>query len=200
MQERYGGAAEAWSDINPVAFKTAWEAAVQRLPGYRTQAEFHRDYSVRWAREMFAGIGMPPPADEECMLLVEESSLHVLGQISADIPGAADSIRSLHAAGYTLHTASGTLSKQLAAILNRMGVRDCFGALYGPDLIDFPKGGPEYYRRVFFDAGVEPSDAVVIESDPGACGWAEAAGARAILVDVEREGQSLASVAASLHE
>jgi beta-phosphoglucomutase-like phosphatase (HAD superfamily) len=198
MRERYGGDAEAWSAINPGALKTAWDAVVQGLPGYRTQSEFHRDYAVRWTHGMFKGMGMPPPPHEECERLVEDSSLHVLGQISADISGVVDAIRSLHGAGFALHTASGTLSSWLDAILCRMEVRGCFGTLYGPDLIDFPKGGPGYYRKIFADARVDPATAVVIESDPGACAWAEAAGARAILVDVERDGPSLEDVAAEL--
>ena len=198
MQERYGGDAEAWSAINPGALKTAWEAVIGRVRTYRTQAEFHRDYSVLWTHGMFAGMGMTPPPDDECERLVEESSLYVLGQISADIPGAVDAIRSLDAAGFVLHTASGTLSSQLEAILRQMQVRESFGTLYGPDLIDYPKGGPEYYRRIFSDASIDPSQAIVIESDAGACARAKAAGVRAILVDVERGGQTLASVAGEL--
>jgi HAD superfamily hydrolase (TIGR01509 family) len=63
-----------------------------------------------------------------------------------------------------------------------MTVRDCFGRLYGPDLVNTPKEGPRYYERIFADAGVDPADAVVIDDFPGALAWAAAAGARTVLV------------------
>jgi HAD superfamily hydrolase (TIGR01509 family) len=198
LHDRYGGDPKRWSAINPSALRSAWETVTARSASYATQAAFHRDYAVLWTHGMFGGMGMTPPPDDECERLVEESSLHVLSRISADIPGAVEAVRSLSAAGFASHTASGTLSAQLEAILGRMGVRDCFGTLYGPDLIDHPKGGPEYYQRIFADAGVDPANALVIESDPETCARAEAAGARAILVDVQRDSPTLAAVAAGL--
>jgi hypothetical protein len=58
--------------------------------------------------------------------------------------------------GYALHTVSGACSLELAGALEGMGVRHCFGRLYGADLINTFKEGPEYYARLFADVGVQP--------------------------------------------
>jgi HAD superfamily hydrolase (TIGR01509 family) len=49
-----------------------------------------------------------------------------------------------------------------------MGVRGCFDRLYGSDLVTVGKEGPEYYRRSFADAGVDPRDALVVDDRPAA--------------------------------
>jgi hypothetical protein len=54
----------------------------------------------------------------------------------AAFPGVTDTIRLLHRQGYALHTASGACSLELAGALEGMGVRRCFGRLYGADLIN----------------------------------------------------------------
>jgi hypothetical protein len=41
-----------------------------------------------------------------------------------------------------------------------MEVRDLFGRLYGPDLVNTAKTGPVYYERIFDDAQVEPGQAI----------------------------------------
>src|SRR6266702_1428013 len=66
--------------------------------------------------------------------------------------------------------------------LQAMGVHDCFGRLYGPDLIDTFKEGPEYYERMFADLGIAPADALVVDDCPRAIGWAMQVGARTVLV------------------
>jgi FMN phosphatase YigB (HAD superfamily) len=63
-----------------------------------------------------------------------------------------------------------------------MEVRDCFGRLYGPDLIDTFKEGPEYYKRIFADVGTVPRDALVVDDNPRAIMWAAQVGAQTILV------------------
>ena len=81
-----------------------------------------------------------------------------------------------------------------------MGIADLFLELYGPDLVDFVKYGPEYYARVFAHAGVEPGSALVIESDAECCRWAIEAGGNALWVDPEGRGDavSLAALVSSL--
>ena len=63
-----------------------------------------------------------------------------------------------------------------------MGVRACFGRLYGPDLIGTFKAGPEFYERLLADAGVSPAGALVLDDNPAALHWAAQAGARGVLV------------------
>jgi FMN phosphatase YigB (HAD superfamily) len=42
---------------------------------------------------------------------------------------------------------------------------------------------PEFYERIFADATVTPSDAVVVDDNAEALGWAAQTGARTVLVD-----------------
>ncbi len=85
--------------------------------------------------------------------------MYVNQRAEAAITGAADAVRSLHRAGYTLYTASGTPSWDLRAILGKMGIAEVFSGFYGPDLIDHVKYGPGFYQKLFKDTGVDPSSA-----------------------------------------
>ena len=62
-----------------------------------------------------------------------------------------EAIRTLPAAGHRLMAASGEDSVSLDGYLEGMGLRACFERLYGPDLIDTHKAGPEYYARLLAD-------------------------------------------------
>src|SRR5258708_23721353 len=103
-------------------------------------------------------------------------------RIQAAFPRVVDTIRTLHRQSYTLHTASGESSLDLAGYLHAMGVRDCFGRLYGPDLIEVLKEGPEYYERIFADLGIAAADALVVDDSPRVIEWATQVGACAVLV------------------
>src|SRR5262245_19142209 len=127
------------------------------------------------------GIVMPPPA--EALALAHEASTFVTQRVYAAIPGVIDAIRMLHGQGYTLHTASGESSTDLHGYLTTMGVRGCFGGLYGPDLVDIFKAGPCYYEAIFADANVSPTDALVVDDNPRCAAFARQAGARAIVID-----------------
>jgi beta-phosphoglucomutase-like phosphatase (HAD superfamily) len=54
--------------------------------------------------------------------------------------------------------------------------------LYGPDLIDTFKEGPEYYERIFAELGISSTNAVVVDDSPRAINWAAQVGARTVLV------------------
>jgi FMN phosphatase YigB (HAD superfamily) len=66
-----------------------------------------------------------------------------------------------------------------------MEVRQCFERLYGPNLLESFKDGPEFYRQIFADAGVPPEDALAVDDNPVALDWASQAGARTVLVGEE---------------
>jgi FMN phosphatase YigB (HAD superfamily) len=71
----------------------------------------------------------------------------------------------------------------------------CFVRLYGPDLIDTHKKGPEFYALIFEDAGVRPEDALVLDDNPMVLGWAGEVGARGVLVGKRAEGEVAGLVA-----
>lgn len=103
-------------------------------------------------------------------------------RVRAAFPGVVAAIRALRLQGYVLHTASGESLKDLDGYLQGMGVRECFDRLYGPDLLDTFKDGPGFYQRIFADAGVEPRNALVVDDNATAAGWAAQAGAQTVLI------------------
>jgi FMN phosphatase YigB (HAD superfamily) len=82
--------------------------------------------------------------------------------------------------------------------MTKMGIAGAFTQLYGPDLVDYVKYGPAYYRKVFAHAGVAPEDALVLESDQECCDWAREAGAQAVWIDLDGRGDAT-TLAALLH-
>ena len=180
-----GGSPEAWASANRIVADQlleleSWRARIRASANY---ASFDFDYYVDWLGGMCELAGVPAPPEEECLVLGHRAVAYITSRVHAAFPGVVDTIRTLHQQGYTLHTASGESSIDLAGYLGGMGVRDCFGRLYGLDLIDTFKEGPEYYERIFADCGVSPTDALVIDDSPQAINWAAQLGARTLLVN-----------------
>jgi HAD superfamily hydrolase (TIGR01509 family) len=157
----------------------AWTARMQAVPDY---AEFDRLYLRDWMQGMCEIVGVPAPPEEEGLALARQITTAIPPQIDSAYPGVVDAIRALHACGHRLHTASGESSSDLEGYLTAMGVRDCFGALYGTDLVTTLKMGPEFYTRIFEHAGVAPAEALVADDSPQAVAWAARVGAQAVLV------------------
>ncbi len=179
-----GGTTEAWIEANRVVADRLfhpdnWHMRIQTFSDY---ASFDYFYQVDWLSGMCELVGIPTPPEEEAVELARRAVAYITSRVHAALPGAVDAIHTLHSQGFTLHTASGESSSDLAGILDAMDVRACFGRLYGPDLINTFKEGPEYYERIFADAGITPSDALVVDDSPRAIEWAAQAGARTILV------------------
>jgi HAD superfamily hydrolase (TIGR01509 family) len=192
---RLGGTPDGWISANRAVAEWLfdpdnWEA---RLRATTTYAEFDRAYHLDWMRTMCTSLGLPTPPDEEAIALAHAATEYVTHRVRAAFPGVVEAIRTLHARGYTLHTASGEASRDLDGYLTGMGVRECFGRLYGPDLVDIVKAGPEYYARLLADAGVDPPDALIVDDNPMAAGWAASAGARTVLVGTYDSGTAPAT-------
>lgn len=179
-----GGTPEAWAEANRVVAPRLWEEYLQIMGG-RPDADYlaySRGERLAWLREMCELVGVPAPEEEACLELERQATAYVTRRVRAAFPGAVEALRELHARGHRFHTASGEHSGDLTGYLEGMGVRACFGRLYGPDLINTPKEGALYYRRIFADAGVAPGDALVIDDSPMALRWAAEAGARTVRV------------------
>ncbi len=179
-----GGPADAWSRANRVVTDrlfepAAWRRRIQAAADYNS---FDRAYQEEWLRGMCELVGVGTPPEEECLRLARRAAAFITCRVQAAFPGVVDTIRTLHRQGYMLHTASGESSLDLAGYLQAMGVRHCFGRLYGPNLIDTFKEGPEYYERMFADLGIAPADALVVDDCPRAIEWGTQVGARAVLV------------------
>jgi phosphoglycolate phosphatase-like HAD superfamily hydrolase len=190
MPDRMGGTGEQWASANPLIFGQVWADLQKHLPEFRSHKEFQRTLAVNWMRGMCGRIGLTPPPDDETTALYDELSAYVAERAVCAIAGAADAVRSLHGAGYTLYTASGTTSWELRGILGRMGIAEMFSGLYGPDVVDHVKYGPAFYDAVFAHAGVAPDRAAVIDSDSECCEWAREARASAVWIDPDGRGDA----------
>jgi phosphoglycolate phosphatase-like HAD superfamily hydrolase len=200
MPPRLGGTAEQWRDANRTAAPAAWRGVVARLPEFSTHKEFYRTYGLDWMKRMCEGSGVPLPPEDEAWAVFSDVMHYCTERVSSAAAGAVDAVQSLRRAGYTLYTASGTASWELRNIVANMGLSDAFIQLYGPDITDRVKYGPQFYEAIFAHAGVDPARALVVESDEECCKWAVDAGAEAVWVDSHRQGDlpSLADVAAAL--
>ncbi|SRR5579884_3427360 len=179
-----GSTSERWSEANRIVINRllepeAWQTRIQAAADYTS---FDRAYQIDWLGGMCELVGVATPPEEECFLLAHQAVAYITRRVHAAFPGVIEAIQTLHNQGYILHTASGECSSDLAGYLHAMGVHHCFGRLYGPDLIDTFKEGPEYYERIFADLGIKAASAVVVDDSPRAIHWATQVGARTLLV------------------
>jgi HAD superfamily hydrolase (TIGR01509 family) len=201
LSPRLGGRPEQWAQANASAEAAdLWTGTgFQRRPHVRF-ATLYREYQLAWMRVMCEHVGIPVPPDDEALKLEREASDYVTARVRSAIPGAAEAIRALHDAGFTLHTASGEISSELHNYLTGMGVRDCFGHLFGSDIVDVWKGSAEYYRRVFAHAGVDPGEVLIVDDNAAPCSWAADAGARSVRITSDADGPDTAASLAALAE
>ena len=181
MPPRLGREPRDWSQANMDAFEKTlnrYEPRWEQEP----LSDFWDDYLFDWLRLMCEQVGVGIPERDRAVSIAREASAYVTRRVQAAFPGAIETIRQLHAEGYLLHTASAEHSDDLAGYLEAMCVKDLFGRLYGPNLLDLPLSGPQYYRRLFEDSGVEASEAVVVDDSPRRVDWVVDAGASAVLV------------------
>jgi HAD superfamily hydrolase (TIGR01509 family) len=177
-----GGTEEAWNRAHRVVVdRLAGPQSVRALAA-ADFVGFYRAYQLRWIGGMCELLGQPTPPKEECLDLASRALGWITRRIHAALPGAVEAIQLLYRQGYALYTASGSCSLELAGALEGIGVRHCFGHLYGADLINTFKDGPEYYVRLFTDVGVQPAEALVVDDSAEALEWAAGLGARTVLV------------------
>ncbi len=181
---RLGGTEDAWAAANHAVIRRILDPAnwLTRMQAFVDYASFERTYWLDWLGGMceHVGIALPPP--EESLKLARLAESHVTPHVRSAFAGASEAIRQIHREGYTLHTASGEPSVHLGYYLEGMGVRDCFGQLYGTDLLNVMKEAPEYYIRLFADLQLTPAEALVVDDNPRVLAWARELGAKAVLV------------------
>lgn len=190
MPPRLGGSPERWAETNPIVFRRVWGDVSRRIGSFSRHETFHRTYALGWMHGMCDAMGLACPPDDEALVLYNQLAVYIGERAAAAIPGAAEAVLALDRAGYVLFTASGTPSWELQAIQTRLGIASVYTGLYGPDVVDYVKHGPGFYRAVFAHAGVAPGAAVVIDSDLECCEWANEAGAQSVWIDLEGRGDA----------
>jgi HAD superfamily hydrolase (TIGR01509 family) len=195
---RLGGETETWAEADGPAFSDAARRSVARLEAWDpdTGDVVHERYlyQVDWLRSMCTLVGVEAPAsDDDCAGLAREAWVWVHDQVRVPFPGVEDAVRKL-AQDFTLFTASDGLSYELAADLGGLGIVGSFRRLYGPDLVNMPKQHPTYHERIFADARVDASSALVVDDWPEALRRARLAGARTVLVSSDPPPEGVADV------
>ncbi len=182
LAPQYGGDVEAWASHAADMMAALENDYVNRfrndpLAGY-----------CKWLPAMLAtavtllfdSAGLPLPADpEEEARRMRRKALH---ECCATFPGAQQMLQRLHGRHAPIHMASGNDSEHLRYAMKGAGLLDYFDRLYGPDLVDCAKEGPEFYERILAHMHLKPQDALFIDNDPAAIGWAQSVGAQAIQV------------------
>ncbi len=181
MPTRLGGRPDEWASANRAAY-----GGVLNEYGPRWDREppsaFYDDYLFDWIRVMCERVGVSLPRREDAVAIAREANAYVTRRVHAAFPEVVDVVRQLHGNGCTLHTASGEYSRNLEGYLEAMRVRELFGKLYGPDLLDLPFRGPQYYERLFEDSSTTPQQAIVVDDSEHRIMWATEAGASGVLV------------------
>lgn len=200
---RLGGESSAWTEANRICIASifepeSWRRRVQIA--VQDYASFERAYWHDWVSGMCRLVGVAAPPEAACIELACQAETSITSRVQSAFPGAIEAIGELHSQGYTLHTASGASSLSLHGYLQAMGVREYFGRLYGSDLLQMLKVTPTYYERLFADAQIAPSEALIVDDSPRVLAWARDLGAMTVLVNAERESVEgmlcIASVAA----
>jgi len=183
---RLDGEAPAWSEANRRSFAPVFERFRRRVAAWEDgRSDYRRElelYGLDWLGSMATEVGVELPPDEAARLaLVAAANASIAPRVRADYPGVVEASRAL-AADFTLFTASGTASRDLGLILGGLGVAGRFETLYGPDLVNTPKGHGRFYARLFADAGVDPTACLVLDDSGASLLAARSAGARVLLV------------------
>ena len=203
--QRFGADVAEWDRAAADMLVAVQEDYWERFRGNPTNGycDWLSALRLRSMQMLFAPMGLSLPADAEVIAL--DMQFEALAKCHAGFPGARDAVESLSAAGYPLHMASGQESEYLRGGLTGLGLTSYFGRLFGPDLIDCAKEGPEYYERVFGALGVRSDEVLIVDDYPPAIGWAVHVGARVIqakLSPVKHEATQpgVAAVLTDLHD
>lgn len=192
LSPRLGGSPEAWGRANVPAFHRQlerWHAAMARRGQADIRGFFARDARL-WLLDMCDAMGFPRPPEDEAARLGAETVSYVKRHLAVRVPhGGLEALRSLRRRGIVLHIASGDAHDDLVAFLGQIGARDLFDRVYGSDVVNTWKFGPEYYRAVLSDSGVAADRAAVVDNSPAALSWASECGLRGYLV-ARRDGES----------
>ena len=191
LAPRLGGSPEAWGAANIPAFEQQlerWRSAMAGRGPADIRGFFAKDARL-WFLEMCDAIGLQRPPDEEAERIAADTVSYVKAHLELRPPqGGLRALRALRERGLVLHVASADAHDELVAFLEQIGARDLFDRVYGSDLVNTWKFGPEYYRAVLADSGVDPQLAAVVDDSPSAVSWARECGMRGFLVE-RRDGE-----------
>lgn len=192
LSRRLGGSALTWGEANVPAFERQverWHAEMVKRGPADIRGFFATDARL-WFLDMCDAAGVARPAEGEAERIAADTVSYVKAHLEIRPPQKGlVALRALKRRGVVLHMASGDSHDDLVEFLQRMGARDLFDRVYGSDLVNTWKFGPEYYRAVLTDSGVDADRAAVVDDSPNAISWARECGLRAFRVE-RRAGEA----------
>lgn len=185
LSRRLGGSKVSWGDANVPAFEKQverWRAEMAKRGPADIRGFFAKD-ARQWFLDMCDAAGFARPAGAEAERIAADTVSYVKAHLVLRPPQKGLlALRALKLRGVALHIASNDAHADLVEFLQRIGARDLFDRVYGTDLLNTWKFGPEYYRAVLVDSGVDAARAAVVDDSPNALSWARACGLRAFQV------------------
>lgn len=191
LAPRLGGRPESWGEANRRAFQRQLER--QRVAmAQRSRADIRGFFAkeVRlWFLDLCDSMAVPRPADEDAERIAAETVSYVKERLEIRAPRRGlEALRALRRHGIVLHVASGHAHEDLVAFLEHIGARDLFDRVYGSDLVNTWKSGPDYYRAILRDSQVDPARAAVVDDSRIALSWARECGLRGFVME-RRDGE-----------
>jgi phosphoglycolate phosphatase-like HAD superfamily hydrolase len=191
LSSEFGGTDLEWASILPAAIAASLDRYAKRFgnkpqPGFAAWAE---DERARVVSELFDTMNRTLPLNESPVSLVDRLQWGALTSCCAPLPGARAALAEISESGVRVHMASSWGSKYLLAALIGADLDTFVETKFGPDLVDCPKEGPEFYRRIFRKCDIQPHQAIVLDDQVMCLDWAEEAGARVIQVCIKSDSR-----------
>ncbi len=182
LSGEFGGRKLDWASLLPAAIAASLDRYATKFgnnpqPGFAAWAEQER---ARIVTELFDAMNRKLPLNETAVSLADRLQWDALTTCGAPLPGAEAALTDVCNLGVKVQMASSWGSRYLHAALIGAGLDSSIETKFGPDLVDCPKEGPEFYRRIFRVCDVRPDRAVVLDDQVMCLDWAEEAGARVI--------------------
>lgn len=168
-------------DDEPMHFETMQR--VFREEGIEiTEADYYAHYLGLNDRNCITAVlgrhGRDAPDDLVARLVARKAAYYQI-QVRLkgfpEVEGAADLVREVHDAGWSLGVVTGALRAEVEGALRQMGLTDCFKTLITADEVPSGKPDPEGYRRGLSDLNAlpplpsrlfHPHEVLVIEDSP----------------------------------
>ena len=178
----HGGCHEEWTTVLASALTSSLERYAEEYGGRPRSgmAKWVRQEHERVLREVFTAMNARLPADIHPADLSLKLQYDALCDCNALFRGAAEALDEIQSYGVIIHAASSWPSDYIQGAMFGAGLAPFITSMFGPDLVDCPKEGPEFYRLIFRSSEVPASRAVVVDDQPECLQWAEEAGARVI--------------------
>jgi len=163
----YGEEPEVWGEANQKLITSLlgnfWRDGKEKFEDYQS---FYNGFKKNMVLGMFKEVGMIPPKNINIEEVFNSACQYVIPKVRSAIPGVINSIKELYARKYILYVAAGVVSVEMKMYLEGMGITQYFEEIYGPDNLNASKVGPDYYKAIFNQPGLDPARAIIIDDQP----------------------------------